>query len=62
MIIERYGDFFENVTAQLKCCDEYEAKRIRNSEGLDSGLLQPCISLAFLRIKKSLKDVVKDCP
>ena len=48
MIIERYGDFFENVTAQLKCSNEYEAQRIRNSEGFDNGVTSrmhlPCIS------------------
>ena len=56
MSIERYGDFFENVTAQLKCCNEYEAQRIRNSEGFDNGLLQGCISVASLKIKK-----LKEC-
>ena len=38
MSIERYRDFFENVTAQVKCCNAYEAQRIRNSEGFDNGV------------------------
>ena len=38
MSIERFGDFFENVTAQVKCCNEYEAQRIRSSECFDNGV------------------------
>ena len=36
--MERYGEFFENVTRQVKCCNEYETQRIRNSEGFDNGV------------------------
>ena len=58
MIIERYGDFFENVTAQLKCCKEYQAQRIRNREGLDSGVTS---SMHFLRISKNQKEFKGCC-
>ena len=58
MIIETYGDFFENVTAQLKCCNEYEAQRIRNSEGFDSGVTS---SMHFFSISNNQKEFKGCC-
>ena len=53
MIIERYGDFFENVTTELKCCNEYEAQRIRSSEGFDNGVSS---SMHFCCISENQKE------
>ena len=58
MIIERYGDLFENVTAQLRCCKEYEGQRIRNSEGLDSGVTS---SMHFFSISNNQKEFKGCC-
>ena len=53
MIIERYGDFSENVTAQLKCCNEMKLKESETVKVSIMGFLQGCISVASLKIKKS---------
>ena len=58
MIIERYGDFFENVTAQVKCCNEYEAQRIRNSEGFNNGVTS---RMHFCCISENQKELKESC-
>ena len=58
MIIERYGDFFENVAVQLKCCNEYEAQRIRNSEGFDNGVTS---RMHFRWISENDKELKESC-
>ena len=56
MIIERYVDFFENVAAQLKCCNAAMNMKPKESETVKvsiMGLLQGWISVASLKMKKS---------
>ena len=56
--MERYGEFFENVTRQVKCCNEYETQRIRNSEGFDNGVTS---RMHFCRISQSQKQLKECC-
>ena len=56
MSIERYGEFFENVFAQLKRCNEYEAQRIRNSEGFDNGVTSRMHVCCISENQKELKE------
>ena len=50
MSIERYGDFFENVTVQLKCCNNMKPKESETVKVLIMGLPQECISVPSLNI------------